>query len=117
MNINLAPGDRCHLETQCYGNGTCVDGICMAADPNVGADCDDIVIDGAYIHGGDLMCAPGQYCSEDPSDANENVCTAVLPAGSVCKSDNQCGYSAVCLFNTCVAWGTLPHGSEVEDLS
>lgn len=48
------PGDVCvQNTTTCYGNGYCLNGVCMAANPSVGAPCQAT---------GD--CNLGQYCDQ-----------------------------------------------------
>ena len=117
VSISLAPGDICSTDDQCYGQGTCVSNVCAAANPNVGASCADIVINNATVHGGDKMCATGQYCQVNPSNPETATCQSVLNIGDQCSNDDQCGFGAACIYTVCVQWGSLAHGALIEESS
>ena len=57
----LAPGDLCQWDEQCYGPGTCSDkGICEAENGEVGASC--LGVTGEYQLS-DKLCNVGSYCN------------------------------------------------------
>ena len=115
MLNNLAPGDMCGDDSECYAAATCQNFVCVAADANVGASCSDQQVGDKLYHGGDKLCAPGQYCMTDATDSGTATCQYVKEPGSICVFDDECGYTGVCLFNACQTWGTLIHGEKIED--
>ena len=112
---SLAPGDICTLDSQCYGLGTCLNGVCQAYDSSVGASCADIVVDDVLVHSGDKMCSMGQYCHVNDENPEQSKCKAVLNTGASCLYDDQCGYGSACIYGLCTELGTLQHGQPIED--
>ena len=71
---NLAPGDMCSSDSQCYADATCEGSVCRAADANVGASCAEKTVDGTVYHAGDKMCAPGQFCQVTANNPDDATC-------------------------------------------
>lgn len=101
------PGDICELDSQCFMNATCQSGVCVAANPNIGAPC---------TYSGE--CSTRQYCNQDLY-----LCEPVLQVGQSCTGSNQCGWGIGCLPNIdgsksyCTSYLSLPVGTVVYNSS
>jgi hypothetical protein len=98
------PGDVCDRDSQCYGQGVCKEGVCEAANPNVGASCPNR---------NSANCAAGQFCNQ-----GTKRCEMSFGVGKRCTYTYQCPYASVCYTNpnqlkTCVAPFSISNGKEI----
>ncbi len=102
----MAAGDTCYGEDQCFGNMTC-GGKAMASDltvclgQNVNETCSD-----------NRMCNPGLYC-----DTVSKECRDVIPTGGNCTATLgavPCSFANSCYNGTCTPWGQVDVGNVIN---
>ena len=112
MEMDLAPGDKCQIDEQCYGDGYCFHptDVCVPANISLGADCSGVP--GAY-EPSTKLCDLDMHC-----DFETMTCQRNLNINSVCSLGlgtqfGHCPYGTTCTADaysntwTCKAWRTV----------
>jgi hypothetical protein len=74
-----APGDICSDNSECFGEGFCMDNVCQAVNPNLGAKCNQT-----------MDCGVKQFCKN-------SKCVKQFQANDVCENYYEgCPYGTVC---------------------
>jgi hypothetical protein len=85
----LAPGDLCQWDEQCYGSGTCSEGgVCEAEAGKVGDSCSGVT--GEYQLS-DKLCDPGNYCN-----TKIRKCVKAGQEGEPCEDPYSCQFGYGC---------------------
>lgn len=103
---NMAAGDTCYGEGQCFGSMTCGGSAIEDSDLKVclgnstGQYCND-----------NRVCNAGLYCN-----TTGNVCAPVLQNGANCTSGGAqpCSFGNSCYNGTCTAWGQVEVGKVIN---
>lgn len=86
---NLAPGDSCLYDEQCFGHGTCSEwGTCEPENQEVGADCRGI---GSEFQMSDKICDVGMYCN-----TKIGKCVRSSVQGESCDDFHSCKFGQGC---------------------
>ena len=110
---NLAPGDLCFDGDRCYGDGKCVDGVCVPLDGAEGSSCSGYRSETrGWISSNNKQCQVGNYC-----DFRTEICLkAEEEIGAKCKI-GTCANGWGCNNGKCARRYSLPDGTNLEQLN